>query len=189
MPLTQRLSGGPPHNSPDRDLVFERTELVGCPREVAKAERVEVGSLVLVARLCEDGNSDETRSPPRDRVGSENPDLVDARTGGSKVIDGGLERRARVSGSTQYDDLSESRTRGKTRLPVEPYLSCLLTFPLRIAAKRSSSSRGSDFPPQPRTNARIPGDIESSSTLTPRSGRTLSFPRRRGAAPRPGDRI
>jgi hypothetical protein len=44
---------------------------------------------VLVAR-CKNGNSDETRSSPCDRVGSENADLIAARTEGSNVIDGSL---------------------------------------------------------------------------------------------------
>ncbi len=36
--------------------------------------------------------------------------------------------------------------------------------PFRMAARRSSSSRGSVLPPQPRTKSNIPVDIESSST-------------------------
>ena len=52
---------------------------------------------VLVAR-CKNGNSDETRSSPCDRVGSDNPDLITARTQRSQVIDCGLQRAARKSG-------------------------------------------------------------------------------------------
>ena len=65
-------------------------------RDVANDDRVALGSLLLVA--CENGNSDEPRPSPCDRIGSENPDLVGARTEGSNVVDGGLQRTARISG-------------------------------------------------------------------------------------------
>ena len=53
---------------------------------------------------------------------------------------------------------------------MEPYVSCLPIVPLRTAAKRSPSSRGSDIPPQPRIKLRIPVDSESSSTSRPGLG-------------------
>ena len=53
---------------------------------------------MLVAIWRENGNSDEPCSPPRDRVGPENADLVAARTECSQVIDGGLQGAARVRG-------------------------------------------------------------------------------------------
>ena len=42
--------------------------------------------------------------------------------------------------------------------------------PFRMAARRSSSSRGSDTPPQPRANSRIPAGNESRSTSDPGPG-------------------
>ena len=83
------------------------------------------GSRFASARreLCENGNSDETRSSPCDRVGSENPDLIAARTEGSKVIDGGLQRAARKRGrhgTTTRVNLELAIRRGCLGLRVMP---------------------------------------------------------------------
>ena len=72
-------------------------------------------SLGLVAR-CQDGNSDKTRSPPRDRVRSEDPDLVGIRTGASEVIDGRLQRAARIP--------SRQRTAARVNLEFTGGLGC-----------------------------------------------------------------
>ena len=157
----------------DRRLCF-RTRGLRCPTHLAAREPKASSQLLggvrlrLVAR-CENGDGDETRSSPCDRVGSENPDLIGARTEGSHVIDGGLQRGARIprrDGATTIVNL-EFAIRACPRNTCHAF-----DLPLRRAAKRSkrsSSSRGSDSLPQPRSSSRIPGDIDS--RLTSRPGR------------------
>ena len=125
------------------------------------------GSLVLVAR-CGHGYRDETRSSPGDRIGPENFDLVGARTEGSNMIDGGLQCAARKPGP----DSTTTRVNLEFAISACPCRSSCHAFkiPLRRAAKRSSSSYGSDSPPQPRTNSRIPVGIDSSSASCPGRG-------------------
>lgn len=149
--------------------------VLGHPREPADqhegacARRKEHPSphvLGLVARY-ENGDSDETCSSPCDRVRCKDPDLIAARTQGSQVIDGGLQRATRIPGrhgtSTRVN-LERTVRVGGPRSPA-----ChAFNLPLRRAAKRSSSSRASDWPPQPRTSSRTPSDIDS--RLISRSG-------------------
>jgi hypothetical protein len=82
------------------------------------------------------------------------------------MIDRGLQRAARKSGR----DSTTTRVDLEFAICACPSHTChAFTSPRRRAAKRSSTSCGSDSPPQPRSNSRIPVDIDSSSA--PRPGR------------------
>ena len=127
------------------------------------------GSLRFAARRHENGDGYETCSSPRHRVGSENPDLLSSRPEGAQVIDAGLQRAARVRRA--------HRSTPTMNLELTVRLGCARgsaphsrTFDIRSAAKRSSSSRGSDWPPHPMTSSRMPIDIDSSSVSCPGPG-------------------
>ena len=113
----------------------------------------------LIARH-ENGNSDETCSSPCNRVGSDNADLVAARTERSQVIDGGLEGAARIRGrhsTATRVNLELSIRRGCPSGPA-----CHgFNFPPRRAAKRSSSLRASGPAPHWRIKSRMPSGIDS----------------------------
>ena len=150
------------HSSSIERTFVLRKDLVPSPkaRRASGSKFRESVRSVLVAR-CKNGYRDKTRSSPGDRIGSENPDLVGARTEGSNVVDGRLQRAARIPGR----DSTTTRVDLEFAIRICPRGPRCHAFkiPLRRAAKRSSSSCGSDSPPQPRTNSRIPAGMDSSS--------------------------